>query len=820
VSGIETLVELLERSVRLYPGRTACLMRVGVRSQHLTYAALEQRAHAFASLALQRHVQPGDRVIIWAPNQPDWVAAMFGMFVAGAVVVPLDVRSSRDFVERIVAQTEPALAFAGRQQAEVMRALEVPTVEFDTLDLALDGRVAPHPPEAGDLAQIIYTSGTTGDPKGVMLSHGNIASNVEAALDVIPIRTDTRMLSLLPLSHMFEQIGGCFAPLAVGAAVYYPSSRQPSILSRTMQDWKPTMIIGVPQVLTLLMNGVEREAANTGRLHTLERLRRLAGPLPERGRRFLFRPVLSRFGGKLDLMASGGAALDPQVQLKWEAMGIPVVEGYGATECSPVISVNPRDDRRLRSVGRPLPGQQVRIAEDGEVQTRGPNVFSGYWKNSAASAASFDEDWYRTGDLGYIEDGYLYLKGRKKDLIVLPDGQNVYPEDIEQVLCHQPGVTDAVVVGLERDGDVRVHAVVLESEPGAAESAMRAANEVLDDRQQILGATAWPGEDFPRTHTLKVRRNLVLDYLRDQQPVAAAPPAAADADPLRRLIAQASRNDGEIEESHGLGSDLGLDSLSRVELLSAIEEELGVYIDDTEIGPRTTVAELRALVTKSEHKPDTHRFSTWPRWRPVRWLRRALMTGLVFPLLRIGYTVDIRGRERIARVAEPCIIISNHDMHLDQAMLLRSMPAGFRQRVAIAAAASDIFGNRLRGFWASLLGNAFPFAKEGSGVRESLEHVARMIDDGWNVLIFPEGELTVCGPTKPFKSGTAWLAVETGAPVLPMRIDVLRPGFYEGKWLPHPRARVRVSIGEPLTFPRGSNYAEVTGRLEQAVREA
>jgi long-chain acyl-CoA synthetase len=201
-------------------------------------------------------------------------------------------------------------------------------------------------------------------------------------------------------------------------------------------------------------------------------------------------------------------------------------------------------------------------------------------------------------------------------------------------------------------------------------------------------------------------------------------------------------------------------------------------------------------------------------------MRRTLMTGFVFPLLRIGYSVQVRGRGNFKNLPEPVLIVSNHNMHLDGSMLLRSMPHSFRQRVAIAAAASDIFGNRLRGFLASLLGNAFPFAKEGSGVRESLEAVARMLDEGWNVLIFPEGKLTVMGPTQPFKSGTGLLAVETGVPVLPMRIDVVRPGFYEGKWLPHPRGRVRVSIGAPVTFPPGTAYSEATKILEEAVRTA
>ncbi len=819
---VDTLVELLERSARRYPENTAVSMRLGVRTIKYTYATLERQAHAYARLMRDRNVGPGDRILMWAPNQPDWVAAMFGTFVSGAVLVPLDIRSSREFVERVVSQTEPVLAFAGAQQAPVLRDLEIPTIELESARPPVNGLVTPAPITKDTLAQIIFTSGTTGDPKGVMLSHGNIASNAVATLDILHVGPEARLLSLLPLSHMFEQVGGCFAPLSVGAAITYPSSRQPASLARVMQDWKPTIIIGVPQVLQLFMDAIEREAAAQKRLKLLQRMRRLAAPLPERGRRMLFRSVLSRFGGRLDFIASGGAALDPELQLKWEAMGIPVIEGYGATECSPIVSVTPRHDRRLRSVGRSLPGQQVRIAEDGEVQQRGPNVFKGYWQNEVATAAAFEGEWYRTGDLGYIEDGYLYLKGRKKDLIVLADGQNVYPDDIEEVLRHQPGVIDAVVVGLKRGSDVRVHAVILESQAGSAGPAVRAANTQLDDRQQILGFSTWPGDDFPRTHTLKVRRPLVLEYLESAKAehVAGSPPAAEDADPLHRLIVQCLPEPILIEEDRQLGADLGLDSLGRVELLSAIEDEIGVYVDDTEVGPRTTVSELRAMVERANRKPKTHHFPVWPRKKPVLWLRRALMTGFVFPLLRLGYTVEVRGRERFATVQQPCLVISNHNMHLDQALLLRSMPVAFRGRAAIAAAASDIFGNRLRGFFASLLGNAFPFAKEGSGVRESLEYVAKMLDEGWNVLIFPEGKLTVIGPMQPFKSGTGLLAVETGAAVLPMRIDVLRPGFYEGKWLPHPRARVRVNIGEPVRFPPGMSYTEATSLLEKAVREA
>ncbi|MGI8422657.1 MAG: lysophospholipid acyltransferase family protein [Chloroflexota bacterium] len=226
------------------------------------------------------------------------------------------------------------------------------------------------------------------------------------------------------------------------------------------------------------------------------------------------------------------------------------------------------------------------------------------------------------------------------------------------------------------------------------------------------------------------------------------------------------------------------------------------------------------MVKPSPPTPLDQRFPKWPRRRAIRWLRRALISLVVIPGLRIFYRLEVRGRHHFRELSEPCLIISNHNMHLDTPMLLRAMPHRFRQRVAIAAAASDIFGNRFRGFGAGLLGNAFPFAKEGSGVRESLEYVSRMLDDGWNVLLYPEGRLTVLGPMKPFKAGIGLLARETGVPVIPMRIDVVRPGFYEGKWLPHPRARIRINIGPPIRLAPTSSYAEATAALERAVREA
>lgn len=235
-------------------------------------------------------------------------------------------------------------------------------------------------------------------------------------------------------------------------------------------------------------------------------------------------------------------------------------------------------------------------------------------------------------------------------------------------------------------------------------------------------------------------------------------------------------------------------------------------------GPRGALS--AALERRRLRQAENWRFPTWPRRWPIRWIRRGLQWALILPALRIGYDVRVTGAENIDESIEPYLIISNHNMHLDQGVLLLSMPPGFRQRIAIAAAASDIYGNRVKGFFASLFGNAFPFAKEGAGIREGLEFVVKMLDDGWNVLVFPEGKLTVVGPIQRFRAGVGRLALDTGVPVLPMRITVVKSGFFEGKWLPHPRASVEVAIGPPVRCAPGMSSAEATALLERAVREA
>ena len=520
---MDTLTDLLKESSQRFGSATALVITPGIRQQRTSYAQLWEQAGNVASLLQERGLQKGDRAVIWASNCPEWVIAFLGCLRAGVIAVPLDVRSSPDFVERIIGQTEPKLAFCSHETANELERLGLGTIKLDQLEELVGASASTWVEPAlapEDLAELMFTSGTTGDPKGVMLTHRNIVSNVLASRQMVPIDSSNRLLSLLPLSHMLEQTGGLLVPLSRGATIIFPTSRQPKTLFNTMQKEQVTNLVIVPQALELLMSGMEREVRAKGKEKQWNFLMRIAPHLPRTVRRWLFREVHRQFGGKLRYLMSGGAYLHPDLAEKWDALGIPVLQGYGATEASPVITTNTLRDNRLGSVGRVLPGQELRIADDGEVLVKGPNVTQGYWQNPEVTKTVFDEGWYRTGDLGYLDDaGFLYLKGRKKDLIVLPNGQNVYPEDLESLLSQQPGVQDSVVLGLpSAAGGTRVHAVLLlEEGVTSASEAVSAVNRQVADHQRIRGHTIWPQEDFPRTHTMKIKKPMVLDFLQQGQ---------------------------------------------------------------------------------------------------------------------------------------------------------------------------------------------------------------------------------------------------------------------------------------------------------------
>ena len=832
---MDNLIELLENSSKTFGANPALLIKPSFRYLVWSYADLWKDSGRVASFLQAKGVEKGDRILLWGPNMPQWVLGFFGALRAGAVPVPLDVRSATDFVSRVVEQTEPRLAFVSRASQQTAPG-DLPSglssVSLEDLDQQVAG-FSTEPTavnvEPDDLAEIMFTSGTTGDPKGVTLTHRNIVSNAQAAKKIFPSSTSDRLLSLLPLSHMLEQCGGLLVPLLGGARVVYPVSRQPSLLFKAIQENQITLLLMVPQGLQLIMNGIEREVERQEKEGTWGAMHRIAPRIPMVVRRRMFGGVHRRLGGKLRCILTGGAFLEPDLARKWENLGIPVVEGYGATEASPAIAFNSLTRRVLGSLGRSLPGQEVRIAEDGEVLVRGPNVTPGYWRNQQATEAAFENEWYKTGDLGYLDDsGQLYLRGRKKDLIVLANGQNVYPEDIERLLNTHPAVTEGVVVGLpaEGGGGETVHAVLLINEPQLSKEVIQEVNGNLADHQRISGYTVWHQEDFPRTPTLKVRKALVLDHLKEAAPqssestaVATETASSTHIDPLVQLVGQVAQVPVTVvEPEKALGSDLGLDSLGRVELLSMVEQELGVYIDESLLGPSTTVSELQQLVAQqAQAKGAPLTFYRWPLTMWCTNLREAIHLAIVFPWLSTMYRGKATGLENLGSLKGPALFAINHNaIQWDSLLVLKHLPRRWRRRMSYAAAAEITFGKRWLGILAALIGNAFPLSRD-TAIRPSLEHLGSILDRGWNVGIFPEGAQYVGQPMLPFQTGTGLLAVDCRIPVVPvLLVNHGRPP--RGRFRLPSRESISVRIGTPLLFSPSTTYAEATEQIEEAVR--
>jgi long-chain acyl-CoA synthetase len=524
-----TLLDLLADAVARYGDRTALsLRRDDGTVMGWSYRDLDRRSRIAAWRLRALGLQPGDRILTWSPSTPELPAAYFGAMRARLIFVPLDLRMSAEAVQGILRKSEPKhlILGTGRDAPDPREAglATFPTTTVDALTAEPDdtfpsdweAQQAAWPvPAADEVFQLIFTSGTTGAPKGVMLAHDNVYA-AQATYHRIVRPMEHRMVSLMPLSHLLEQLVGVYYALSVGADIQYVRSRNPRVIFEAVRDHRVTSMVVVPQVLDLFWSSIEREVGKRGRTAAFERLRRIARYLPQGVRRWLFRDIHAQFGGSLRLFLSAGAFLPPPLQQGWEDLGITVLQGYGATETA-TGSCTTLQDHGLGTVGRPPAGVEMRIADDGEVQFRGPTLFKGYWNDTEATATAYTPDgWYRSGDIGHLDpEGRLILSGRTKDMIVLPNGFNVYPEDIENAL-RVAGVRDSVVVET-RSG--RIEAVVLtrsvDGSPATADGAalrarmdeaVRTANAALGPNQRIQGWRLWPDDEFPQTHTYKVKR--------------------------------------------------------------------------------------------------------------------------------------------------------------------------------------------------------------------------------------------------------------------------------------------------------------------------
>jgi long-chain acyl-CoA synthetase len=801
---MDNLFTQFEDATARHGGRLAVAFRPRYRTTRWDYTELAAQARALAGELARHGVGPGDRVLLYAGSSPFWVAAYFAVLGRGAAVVPLNPQSSAAQLERVAAAAEPRAALVS---AHAPWRAAVPCIVIERA-----GPAAPPCDDfpgrgcgADDLAAIVFTSGTTGDPKGVMLTHGNLMANIAMVGRAAPLAPADHVLTIVPLFHMYAQMTSMLYPLRCGAAVTYLTAPGSRLILEALRFAPVTHLVAVPEFLKTVMARVDARFARVPRV-----LRRLLAPA-----------IRARISSTLHTIVSGGAALDPDVERWWRALGYTVLQGYGLTETSPVVASNTADAWRTGSVGKPCAGLDVRIAADGEILVRGPSVMAGYFRDAARTGAAFDDGWFRTGDGGHMDDdGFLYVHGRRKYMILGPSGENVFPEDIEAELAAVPGVRDSAVFGLERGGRTVVHAVLL-CDDCDGDRVIAQANRQLAPHQQIMSWSRWPQPDFPRSATRKPKKEEIMAAVA--VPGTTAPATAGPATALTQLVARVTGHDAAgIHPGTRLVGDLGVDSLLRIELVSCVEEELNVLMDENLITPQTTMAELEAHIAARGGRAP--RVTPYPRWSLAPWaravrpaLRALLLEWWMRPLCRL----EVGGLEHLAGLAGPVIFMPNHRSFLDTVAVVMAMPPPLRDRIAVAAATIVLYG-RYRGVapLADLTYNSYPFPSEAwENIRPGLDYTGRLVDDGWNVLVYPEGQMRRNEPVRlqPLKAGAGMLAVEMQVPVVPVAVsgtDVMLP---PDCIVPRRRGRVRVLFGAPLHAAPDMSFTAAAARIGAAL---
>ncbi len=809
-----------------------------------SYKGVAETAWRFARELEARGVEQGERVLIKAENSPEWVAAFFGTVARGAVVVPLDAESAPHFVESVRQQTDAKLILIDDTEAckpEGLQHLNINDLRESVAHHAPMPYETLRQPREDEVVEIVYTSGTTTEPKGVVLTHGNLLANIapleseiEKYLKWERLVHPLRFLSLVPLSHVFGQFMSIFIPQLLGGEVFFHASLNPSEIIETTRREKISVMVAVPRLLDTLRDKIERDWEKEDRSRVSAHLEKADGWSVVR-RLWVFRDVHRKFGWKFWAFISGGATLSADTESFWQRTGFAVIQGYGMTETASLISVNHPFKRSRGSIGRTLPGHDIKLGPEGEIMVRGANVSPGYWQAGAKPARS-EDGWLRTGDVGEMDaEGNLYFKGRKKEVIVTAAGLNIYPEDLEAALDAQPEVRSSVVIAIDgTHGPEPLAVLILRDDEMNAQEAVERANRSLATYQQLRRWTVWTEGDFPRTSTLKVRKREIAEILKAKP--AGTSNTAPHPSALTEIVARVSGNTDATRaasSSSRLATDLQLDSLGRVELLSALEDRYQVEIDEAAFTAATTLHDVERMIQRSESETaPQYPYPTWARSRPITWIRTLALYLFVLPLTFVMCWVKVRGRENLRKLEGPVLFVSNHISMVDHALILSALPGRFRRRLAIAmegeilrdwihppASATWLTRLRLRIQYLLVvtLFNVFPLPKK-SGFRRSFQYAGRMMDQGSSVLVFPEGTRADDAALHPFMTGTGLLAANLHAPIVPIRINGLVELKQQHKHFARP-GQVSITFGEAVSFHDNAPPTEITQELERRVRE-
>src|SRR5215210_2653605 len=832
-----------------------------------SYGELTGRVRRLAGGLLGAGVERGDPVALFAANRMEWVVACLAVISAGGVVVPLDAQLGDQALGHALADSGARHVFTTTDQVgrlentdAGLRAILLDVAEDDGRSwrcLLTDEDVDLPPVEPGDVAALFYTSGTTGAAKGVPLSHANLVFQIESLLGADLVSGEDRVLLPLPLHHVYPFVMGMLTPLAAGLPVIMPQSLTGPQLVRALREGEATLMVGVPRLYGALYSGIEERVRSGGRLAAAlfeggvslcVGLHRLTGL--DAGRLAL-RPLRKRFGPRLRVLASGGAALDPDLAAKLEGLGWRVAVGYGLTETAPLLTLNPPDGRKLASVGRPVSGVEIRLdpssvpeesagggrrgttRTEGELLARGPNVFSGYRNRPEETSKVFDDDgWFRTGDLGYFDDdGYLYITGRVSTLIVTSGGKNVQPEPVEAAYLENPSIREIGV--LQKDG--RLVAVIVPAMEGirhqsdirpAIREAVEEGSKRLPSYQRISDF-AISREPLEYTRLGKLRRHVLEEcYERARSgeesqdeavvgPIAPEEMSDADRALLEEPVAMsvwkllADRYpDRRLAPETSPQLDLGIDSLGWVNLTLEIGEMTGVELDEAAIERIDTVSDLLREVVSGAGEP-THHGSLFEspeevlEERQKRWLkpldpaRSTAAKGMFFlnrMMMRGPFRLKVEGLQNLPDEG-PFIISPNHISYLDAFAVAATLDHGVLRRTYWAGWTGAAFGNPLTRL-VSRLAQVVPVNPGHAGF-SSLAFGAAVLRRKQNLVWFAEGERSETGRLQPFKPGVGMLLNYYPVPVVPAFIRGTYEAMPRGRFL-RKLEKVTVTFGQPV----------------------
>ena len=825
--------------------------------QTLTYRAFSLRVSSVASYLLSAGLQKGDRVAICSENRPEWCSSYLAVIMSGGVAVPLDAQLGPEEIRNLVSDSEAKMVFhSGKTLQNVAAASEkivgegggkIALLNFDSTEY--EGVMSTEPRHEfpltvhDDLASIIYTSGTTGNPKGVMLTHTNFCSDAEALIKGRIVSHEDSVLSVLPLHHTYAFMCTFLVPVFLGGAIIYPASLKGPDLMSAIKDRGVSVVIGVPQLLAIIRNGIMGRISSRPRPVSFMLLKLLKASGFMRANfdlnagRIIFRSVHAAFGARFRFFGSGGARLDPEVMKDLEALGFTVLEGYGLTETSPVITFNPVEKRKPGSVGKPLPSVEIKIlnpsdAGEGEIAIKGPMVMRGYYKNPSGTAEVIQDEWFRTGDIGRTDaEGYLFITGRSKEVIVLSSGKNIYPEEVEKRYMASPLIKELCALGVEKHGVAEaLHAVIVPDLEYAKKSGISNIQEELKwaingisgripSYMRITGFSIRK-EPLPRTPLGKLRRFLIMEEMTpaggaerkvgEEEPTEFEDDTANKiADALRRFV----KEEKKISPEDNLELDIGLDSLSKIELTVTLEKEFSLKLPEDFMSGIQTVGELIEKIKEQTASGAQTGSAGKTGWKEIlsvgpaeedlravsleRPEHRMMPIFMAFTFLKVLckllFRVEARGVENIPSDTN-FILAANHSSYLDGPAVILSLPFS-RFKNIYTLGLSDFFAGFFKSRFARLA-HVIPI-DSASYLSKALQMSAYVIKNGRSLSVFPEGGRSFDGNLMEFKKGVGILAVEMGTPVVPVLVQGAFEALPRGAAFPKFK-KITVTFGKPL----------------------